>query len=106
MTPITDLTEVLPMPKAERAMLTLLDLKGDTKLVLAALPAGAQVPAHQVPYPASVVLLSGSIEVLLGEAWKRVDPGETAAVPANLLHAVRATESSYFLAIHLRALGA
>lgn len=106
MDPITNLGETLPMPESQRASLALLDLKNDTKLVLAALPAGAQVPPHQAPYPASVLLLSGSIDVMLGETWKPVTPGELVLVESGLLHAVRASEPSYFLITHLRGLGA
>ena len=105
MNPITNLSETLPMPESQRASLPLLDLKNDTKLVLVALPGGAQIPAHQAPYPASVLLLSGSIEVMLGETWKRIGPGEFVPIDAEVLHSVRAIDSSYFLVTHLRSLG-
>ena len=105
MNPITNLNEALPMPESQRASLTLLDLKNDTKLVLVALPGGAQIPAHQAPYPASVLLLSGAIEVLLGERRQQVGPGEVVPIETGLLHSVRAADSSYFLVTHLRSLG-
>lgn len=105
MNPITNLSETLPMPESQRASLPLLDLKNDTKLVLVALPGGAQIPAHQAPYPASVLLLSGSIEVMLGETWKRIGPGDFVPIDAEMLHSVRAIDSAYFLVTHLRSLG-
>ncbi len=104
MNPITNLSETLPMHEGQRASLPLLDLKNDTKLVLVALPSGVQIPAHAAPYPASVLLLSGAIEVMLGETWKRVGPGEGVPIEADLLHAIRAIEPSYFLVTHLRGL--
>ncbi|MDE3244859.1 MAG: hypothetical protein KGN80_02140 [Acidobacteriota bacterium] len=105
MNPITSLNETLPMPETQRATLPLLDLKNDTKLVLVALPGGAQVPAHQAPYPASVLLLSGSIEVMKGEAWKRIGPGASVPIDAEVPHSIKAVEPSYFLVTHFRGLG-
>lgn len=104
MNTITNLFESLPMPEGQRASLPLLDLKNDTKLVLVALPSGVQIPAHAAPYPASVLLLSGAIEVMLGEIWQQVSPGGLVPIEANLLHSVRANEPSYFLVTHLRGL--
>ena len=105
MNPLSSLAETLPMPEGQRASLTLLDLKDDTKVVLVAVPGGVQIPAHQVPYPASVLLLSGSIEVMLGEQWTRLAPGSTVPIVAGVLHAIRAGEPSYLIVTHLRALG-
>lgn len=105
MDPITNLSETLPMPEDQRASLPLLDLKNDTKLVLVALPSGVKIPAHAAPYPASILLISGAIEVMLGETWKRVSPDEWVPIEAELLHSVRAIEPSYFLVTHLRGLG-
>ncbi len=105
MIPITNLSDTLPMPEGQRASLPLLDLKNDTKLVLVALPSGVQIPAHAAPYPASVLLLSGAIEVMLGETWKQVGPGELVPNAEELLHSARASEPSYFLVSHLRGLG-
>lgn len=105
MHPITSLTEALPMPEGQRASLTLLDLKNETKIVLVAIPGGNQVPEHKVAYPASVLLLSGSVEVMLGTAWTRLSPGDSLPIEPELLHAVRASVPSYVLVTHLRGLG-
>ena len=105
MNAISSLAEMLPMLEGQRANLPLLDLKDDTKLVLVAIPGGVQIPAHQVPYPASVLLLSGSIEVMLGEEWTSVAPGSTVPIVAGMLHAIRAGEPSYVIVTHLRGLG-
>ena len=105
MTPASPFAEILPMPESQKATHTLLDLKNDTKVVLVAIPGSVQIPAHQVPYPASVLLLSGSVEVMLGETWTRVAPGTTVPIPEGVMHAVRAGEASYFIVTHLRGLG-
>ena len=101
--PITNLQEALPMPEKERAMLPLIDVKDDTKLVLVALPKDCQVPPHKAPYPASAQLLQGKIEVLKGEAWLPVIPGERVVFEQDQLHGVKALESSYLLVTHMRA---
>lgn len=100
------LSELLPMPVGQKAQLPLLDVKDDTKVVVVAIPGGIEIPAHQVPYPATVLLLSGSIDVMLGEAWTPLAPGGLVAVEAGMRHAIRASESSYFIVTHLRGLGA
>lgn len=106
MLPAASLSELLPMPEGQKTSLPLLDVKNDTKLVLVAIPGGTEIAAHQVPYPATVLLLNGSIDVMLGETWTSMAPGETLAVPTDLRHAIRAGKASYFIVAHLRGLGA
>ncbi len=103
--PITNIPETLPMPAAEKAMLPLVDVPGGLKLVLGAVPKGVEVAPHKTPYPASVQLLEGSLEVLKGETWTRITPGERVPFEQGQLHALRALESSYILVTHLRHLG-
>lgn len=91
------------MPEKDRAMLPLVDIKDDTKLVLVALPKGGLVPPHKAPYPASVQLLQGRIEALKGETWIPVVPGERVVFDQDQIHGVKALESSYFLITHMRA---
>jgi len=105
MNPASSFSEILPMPEDQRSTLTLLEVKDDTKMVLVALPGSVQIPAHKVPYPASLLLLSGSVEVMLGEAWTRVVPGTTVPIPEGILHAVKGVEASYFIVTHLRGFG-
>lgn len=100
---ITNFQEALPMPEKDRAMLPLIDIKDDTKLVLVALPAGGQVPPHKAPYLASVQLLTGRIDALKGETWHAIAPGERIVFDENELHSVKALESSYLLVTHMRA---
>jgi quercetin dioxygenase-like cupin family protein len=100
--PITSFQEALPMPEKDRAMLPLIDIQDGTKLVLVALPVACQVPPHKAPYPASVQLLQGRIEVLRGETWQPVAPGERVVFEQDQLHGVKALESSYLLVTHMR----
>ncbi|MFZ1613985.1 MAG: hypothetical protein WAT51_07430 [Holophaga sp.] len=100
---ITNFQEALPMPEKDRAMLPLIDIKDDTKLVLVALPGGGQVPPHKAPYLASVQLLTGRIEVLKGETWHILTPGERIVFEEDELHSVKALEASYLLVTHMRA---
>jgi quercetin dioxygenase-like cupin family protein len=101
--PITNFQEALPMPEKDRAMLPIIDIKDDSKVVLAALPKGSEVPPHIAPYPASVQLLQGSIEALKGETWIPVAPGERVIFEQGQLHGMKALEASYFLVTHMRA---
>jgi len=101
---ITSFQEALPMPATGRAMLPLIDIPNGLKLVLGAVPEGILLPSHTTAYPACVQLLQGSIEVMRGEAWIQVAPGERVAFEPGQLHAVKALESSYILVTHLRHL--
>ena len=102
--PITDLSAFLPFEKDKRTNQSLFDLPDGTKLVLVALDAGATVPPHAVPYEAGVLVLSGSMEVMLGEAWHPAKPGQYLSVPINVQHSLRALEPSHFLVLHARSL--
>jgi quercetin dioxygenase-like cupin family protein len=104
--PVADLTDLLPFEQGRRTTQTLVDLPGQTKLVLAALDGGAEVTPHAVPYEAGVLLLSGALEVMLGEAWHPAKPGQYLPVPIGVRHAVRALEPSHFLVVHARGLTA
>jgi quercetin dioxygenase-like cupin family protein len=100
--PITNLQEALPMPEAQRATLTLLDVPKGTKLVLVALPGNVQIAPHRAPYPASVQLLTGRIEVMKGEAWISMAPGERVVFDRDQPHALKGLEPSYLLVTHMR----
>lgn len=104
--PITDLPAFLPFEKGKRTTSTLLDLPGQSKLVLAALDGGADIAAHQVPYQAGVLALSGAFEVMLDETWHALRPGQFLAIPAGCRHALRASEPSHFIVVHARGLSA
>jgi quercetin dioxygenase-like cupin family protein len=105
--PITDLAAFVPIPAGKRASHPLIDLAPDqTKVVMLALDEGVEVPPHAVDYEAGVLLLAGSIEVMLGETWHPLRPGQYLAVPRTVRHAVRALTPSHALVIHARGLTA
>lgn len=104
--PIADLAAFLPFEKGKRTNQTLMDLPAQTKVVLAALDGGAEVAPHAVPYQAGVLVLSGALEVMLGETWHSAKPGQYLPVPVGVRHAVRALEPSHFMVVHARSLTA
>ena len=100
--PITNFQDALPMPKTQRATLSLIDVDHGPKLVMVALPKEGQVAPHKAPYPASVQLLTGRIEALKGETWIPMLPGDRVVFDENQLHALKAFEPSYLLLTHMR----
>jgi quercetin dioxygenase-like cupin family protein len=100
--PITNLQEALPMPEAQRANLPLIDVEHGVKVVLVALPKGVKIAPHQAPYVASAQLLTGHIEVLKGDAWIPMAPGERVVFDKDQPHALTGLESSYILVTHMR----
>ena len=100
--PITNLQDALPMPETQRATLPLIDVEHGTKLLLVALPKDVQIAPHKAPYPASVQLLTGRIEVMKGETWISMVPGERVIFEKDQPHALKAFEASYLLVTHMR----
>jgi quercetin dioxygenase-like cupin family protein len=105
-TPVSTYTEALAIPEGGIASKPLLEVKEGTKLVLFALDHGQEISAHKSPFPASILLLEGSLEVLVGETWNRIQPNEQIALPLGLPHGIRALEPSHFLLTMLRAVKA
>lgn len=101
-TVITDLNETLPVSKDAIASRPLVDLKGSTKLVLFAMDAGQEISAHSAPFPAQVLLLDGSIEVMVEGVSSTLKPGERKDLPKGLPHGVRGLEPSHWLLTMLR----
>ena len=101
--PITNLQEALPMPESQRANLPLIDVQHGVKVVLVALPMGVKIAPHTAPYTASAQLLTGRIEVLKGEAWISMVPGDRVVFDKDQPHALTGIESSYVLVTHMRS---
>ena len=104
--PITDLPTLLPFEAGKRTNQVLVDLPSQSKLVLVALDGGVEVAPHAVPYAAGVLVLSGAVEVLLGETWHPAGPGQYVPVPVQTRHALRASEPSHVLVVHARGVTA
>jgi quercetin dioxygenase-like cupin family protein len=99
---IRDLSTTLPVPDSGIASSPLLDLQGSTKLVLFAIDSGQEISPHATPFPAQVLLLAGKIDVLVGNRWTTLIPGERHELPAGEPHGIRAQEASHFLLTMLR----
>ena len=99
---IRDLAHFLPVPRAGIASSPLLDLPGDTKLVLFAMDAGQEISPHATPFPADVLLLDGALEVMVGDSWAALRPRDRRELPAGLPHALKAHKASHFLLTMLR----
>lgn len=96
-TSITNLQDEMPVSKGAIASRPLLDLPGNTKLVLFAMDAGQEISAHTTPFPAQVLLLDGSISVMVDGAWTILEPGDQKALPKGLSHGVRAETPAHWL---------
>jgi quercetin dioxygenase-like cupin family protein len=96
-TTITNLTEEMPVTKGAIASRPLMDLPGNTKLVLFAMDSGQEISAHTTPFPAQVLLLDGSISVMVDGTWTPLEPGDQKALPKGLPHGVRAEIPSHWL---------
>ena len=71
-------------------------------ITLFAFDAGEELSEHTAPFDALVLTLSGSLVLTIGGHEVRTRPQSVALMPANVPHAVRATESSRMLLIMLR----
>ena len=80
---------------------TLLKRAGGT-LTLFAFDAGQGLSEHTAPFDALVMVLEGALLLTIGGQPVRALPGTIVRMPANVPHAVEATESSRMLLIMLR----
>ena len=71
-------------------------------ITLFAFDAGEELSEHTAPFDALVMTLSGSLTLTIGGHEVRTNPQSIVLMPANVPHAVRATEASRMLLIMLR----
>ncbi len=95
--PIANLHETLPISPGATASRPLIDIPGDLKLVLFAMDQGQEISAHRAPFPASVLCISGVLEVMVDDAWIRLTAGDRQDLPKDLPHGVKALEPSHWL---------
>lgn len=100
---ITNLAEALPISKGAIASRPLIDLPNDLKLVFFAMDEGQEISAHTTPFPASVLCVTGSLEVMVDGEWTRLMPGERKDLPKGKPHGVKAVDPSHWLLTMLRA---
>jgi quercetin dioxygenase-like cupin family protein len=71
-------------------------------ITLFAFDAGEELSEHTAPFDALVLTLSGALVLTIGGAEVHTAPETIVLMPANVPHAVRATELSRMLLIMLR----
>jgi quercetin dioxygenase-like cupin family protein len=71
-------------------------------ITLFAFDAGEELSEHTAPFDALVLTLSGALALTIAGREVRTTPQSIVLMPANLPHAVRATEASRMLLIMLR----
>jgi quercetin dioxygenase-like cupin family protein len=71
-------------------------------ITLFAFDAGEELSEHTAPFDALALTLSGSLTLRIGTADVQTAPQTIVLMPANVPHAVRATEASRMLLIMLR----
>ena len=76
--------------------------KKSGNLTLFAFDAGEGLSEHTAPFDALVLTLSGALALTIGGREVRTTPQSVVLMPANVPHAVRATEASRMLLVMLR----
>ncbi len=71
-------------------------------ITLFAFDAGEELSEHTAPFDALALTLSGTLTLTIGGAEVRTSPQTVVLMPANVPHAVHATESARMLLIMLR----
>ncbi|MCE1229021.1 MAG: cupin domain-containing protein [Firmicutes bacterium] len=102
-TTIANLSETLPVSSGATASRAIIDLPGDLKLVLFAMDGGQEISAHSAPFPATVLCVSGALDVMVAGEWTRLLPGDRKDLPKGVPHGVKAVEASHWLLTMLRA---
>ena len=80
---------------------TLLDKKTGT-LTLFSFDAGQGLSEHTSPYDATVQILDGEAELVIGGQSVRVKAGELCVMPAGVPHSVRASQRFKMLLVMIR----
>jgi quercetin dioxygenase-like cupin family protein len=97
---IKNIFELAEMPK-EGVLSILLQDNEHFNVTLFLMPAGQYLSPHTSSMPASIYIISGKADFLLGDTENEVKPGDQFYMPPNYTHAVRAKEDLMFL-LHLR----
>ena len=71
-------------------------------ITLFAFDTGEELSEHMAPFDALVITLSGALTLTIGGRETNTTPQSVVLLPANVPHAVRATEASRMLLIMLR----
>jgi quercetin dioxygenase-like cupin family protein len=71
-------------------------------VTLFAFDAGQGLTEHTSPFEALVLVLEGAVTIAIGGTPVRAAPGTIVRMPANVSHALEASEAARFLLVMLR----
>ena len=94
--------DALVTPTAQGIASRVLARTAAGNITLFAFDAGEELSEHTAPFDALVLTLSGSLTLTIGGREVRTSPQSMVLMPANVPHAVRATDASRVLLIMLR----
>ncbi len=95
---VINLTQLVPVYEDQVTSMTLVQRKGIGMTVFA-LDKGQEIREHASPGDAMVNLLSGKVEIKIGEEKFLIEKGETIIMPANVPHALYAIEAFQMLLV-------
>jgi quercetin dioxygenase-like cupin family protein len=94
--------ESLVAPTARGIASRVLARTAGGNITLFAFDAGEELSEHTAPFDALVMTVSGALMLTIGGREVATGPQTLVLMPANIPHAVRATEASRMLLIMLR----
>ncbi len=94
--------ESLVTPTAQGIASRVLARTAGGNITLFAFDAGEDLSEHTAPFDALVLTLSGALVLTIGGMEVRTSPQTVVLMPANVPHAVHATERTRMLLIMLR----
>jgi quercetin dioxygenase-like cupin family protein len=94
--------DVLVTPTAQGIASRVLARTAAGNITLFAFDADEELSEHTAPFDALVLTLSGGLRLTIGGRDVQTTPHSVVLMPANVPHAVRATEPSRMLLIMLR----
>ena len=94
--------DALVTPTAQGIASRVLARTAAGNITLFAFDAGEELSEHTAPFDALVFTLSGALVLTIGGREVRTTPQSVVLMPANVPHAVHATEPSRMLLIMLR----
>lgn len=95
---LTELVDVAPGAIVSRVLAS----SGGGNVTLFAFDQGQGLSEHTAPFDALVQVVDGCLELKIGSAEVRVGVGEIVRMPANIPHALHATEPSKMVLTMLR----
>jgi len=94
--------DTLVTPTAQGIASRVLARTAAGNLTLFAFDVGEELSEHTAPFDALVITLSGALVLTIGGRDVQTAPQSVVLMPANVPHAVRATERSRMLLIMMR----